>query len=83
MHPQDWSARILHDLNEILTNEGRHLVHHVDVRKGWGDIHNVTVFAGITQHDAGHRLEKAIHMIVGNVLDGQRHVVRIRWAEPG
>ena len=78
----DWSARILHDLNEILSNEGRRLVHHVDVRKGWGEIHHVTVFALIGQSEAGVRLEKAIHMIVGNVLDGVRHTVKIDWAKP-
>ena len=83
MHPQDWSARILHDLNEILRHEGHRLVRRVDVRKGWGDIHYVTVFAGIPHHDAGPRLEKAIHAIVGNVLEERRHAVRIRWAEPG
>ena len=70
MHPQDWSARILHDLNEIPANEGCRLVHYVDARKGWGDIHNVTVFTGITQHDAGSRLEKAIHMIVATSRTG-------------
>jgi len=69
-------------VNEILSNKGHRLIHDVEVRKGWGEIHYVTVFAGISLHDAGLRLEKAIHMIVGNVQDGQRHNVRIVWAEP-
>ena len=82
MDPQDWSATILHDLNAILHLEGRRLIHHVDVREGWGEIHQVTVFALIGQREAGVRLEKAIQMIVGNVLDGVRHTVKIDWAEP-
>ena len=62
-----------------ITTKGRRLIHHVEARKGWGEIHYVTVFAMITQHDAGVRFEKAIHMIVGNVLDGRRHRVQIKW----
>ena len=82
MHPRDWSARVFHDLNAILPNEGRRLIRHVDVREGWGDIHYVTVFAGILHNDAGAVLERTIHTIVSGVLNGRRHNVRIVWAEP-
>ena len=58
MHRLGWGPRILHDLNEILSNEGHRLIHDVDVQEGWGDIHYVTVFAGIAQHDGGARLRR-------------------------
>ena len=79
---QGCSARVFHDLNTILPNEGRRLIHHVDVPEDWGDIHYVTVFAGIHHHDAGAALERTIHTIISGVLNGRRHNVRIVWPEP-
>jgi len=82
MERHDWSARVLNALDTLLPNEGRHLVRHVYVVHGWGDIHYVTVHSGMSRRDAGANLEEAIHTIVGNVLFGRRHTVRILWAEP-
>ena len=45
MHPQDWSARVFHDPNAILPDEGRCLIRHVDVLEGWGETYQITVFA--------------------------------------
>jgi hypothetical protein len=79
---QDLSPMIFEALNASLPNEGFHLVRRVHAFEGWGDVHYVNVYSGISRHEAGPAVEGAIRTIVDNVLHGRRHVVRIMWAEP-
>ena len=77
---RDLSTAVNDALNSGLPNEGLDLVSHVEITRGWGDIHFVSICSGIRQRDAGDRLEETVHKIVGSVLHGRRHVVQIKWA---
>ena len=78
----DLPTRVFDALAAILPKERGHLVRRVEVREGWGDVENVTVFSSIPCHDAGADLEESIHTIVGRVLVDRRHSIKIVWAQP-
>ena len=44
----DLSMKVADALDDILPNEHHRLVRRVKVSKGWGEIHFVTVYAGVT-----------------------------------
>ncbi len=77
---RDLSAEVLVALQVGLPNEGLPLVDHVEVSSGQGTTHLVSICSGMSEHQAGHPLEESIHRIVGGVMSGRRHVVRIIWA---
>jgi hypothetical protein len=78
----DWSARVLHALDEELPAGGHKVVRAVHVVEGKGGTHLVTVCSGVRRDEVAARVEEAIHDIVGNALPGRRRIVRIVWAEP-
>ena len=67
-------------LNATLPNDGPDLIQSVDVIEGWGVTLLVYVYLGISNHEAGETLDRAIHTVVDEVMNGRRHVVRIVWA---
>jgi hypothetical protein len=81
MAGDDLSAMVFDALNQHLPNEGRRLVRRVEVTKGWGDIHFVTVHSALSRADSERKwLEERVHSIVGGVLHPKRHAVEVRWA---
>ena len=80
MAQRDISAAVLDALTTRLPNDGVPLVDHVEVSRGWGNIHFVSICSGIGRHDAGDRLEETIHRTVSGVMGSHRHVTRIIWA---
>ena len=48
----DLSERVLGALTEALSGAGFRLITDVEVRRGWGDIHFVTVPTGLSWADA-------------------------------
>jgi hypothetical protein len=74
------SAAVLTALKSKLPNDGLPFVDHVEVSSSWGNTYFVSVCSGISRHDAGIRLEESIYRIVGSVMGGRRHIVRIVWA---
>ena len=79
MATTDLSDRILAALTEAFSGAGLRLVTQVEVRRGWGDIHIVSVHTGLSRAGASPAFGQTTQRVVDAVLDGERHLVEIRW----
>ncbi len=75
----DLSARVHDALEAHLSDEDHHLIQHVHVFEGWGEILFVDVASGIRRSKAGLGLEEAVEKVVREVLHPRRFSIRIIW----
>ena len=75
----DLSTRVHEALETHLSDKDHHLIQHVHVFEGWGEIYFVDLVSGIRHSKAGLGLEEAIETIVREILHPRRYSIRITW----
>jgi hypothetical protein len=74
---------VLAAIAEVLPDDGRNHIARLDVRRGWGNILNIRLYATASPATGGRELETKLRRAINAAMGDERHSIEFVWGAPG